>query len=144
MAALAKVGQIHSSMTTHQLLSTLRMDKYGEEAVGTMEKGHVFAAAISKLVTSATSLCARLKVDSPHCLLEAGGLQELDVKAALNSPACISDCAALVENYFLQTDLKSRDALLEAAGSGEHEKMAMTSSHDKFNAFLNKYVAVPN
>ena len=39
-------------MTTHQLLSTLRMDKYGEEAVGTMEKGHVFAAAISELVTS--------------------------------------------------------------------------------------------
>ena len=33
MTALAKVGQIHSSMTTHQLLSTLRMDKYGEEAV---------------------------------------------------------------------------------------------------------------
>ena len=56
MTALAKVGQIHSSMTTHQLLSTLRMDKYGEEAVGTMEKGHVFAAAISKLVTSVTSL----------------------------------------------------------------------------------------
>ena len=38
-----------ASMTTHQLLSTLRMDKYGEEAVGTIEKGHVFAAAISKL-----------------------------------------------------------------------------------------------
>ena len=127
-----------ASMATHQLLSTLRMDRYDEEAVATMEKGHVFAAAISKLVTSVTSLCARLKVDSPHCLVEAGGLQESDVKAALTSPACISLCAALVENYSLKTDFESRNALLEAANSGEDEKMEMTSSHDKFNAFLNK------
>ena len=90
-----------ASMTTHQLLSTLRMDKSGEEAVGTMEKGHVFAADISKLVTSVPSLCVRLKVDSPHCLVEAGGLQESGVKAALNDPTCISDCVALIENYFL-------------------------------------------
>ena len=38
-----------ASMTTHQLLSTLRMDRYGEEAVGTMEKGHVSQQPIQSL-----------------------------------------------------------------------------------------------